>query len=277
MKLLRPLRKGICVVRDDASAFRHTEGDDVALYKAEGIVLRTRNLGEADRIITLYTREQGKVDCVARGSRRARSRLMGGTQLFTHGRYMLFSGRSLDSLNNAEIKQSFAKLREDLVKLGYASYLAELLDVATEPGEPSEDIFHMILDAFLGLERDVTPGTVARWFEFRLMALLGYEPELEQCVACGGSVAGEVRFSSKEGGLLCSECVGRDRSAIALRRSTVELLKHFVSMEGTRLGIVRPSHGDLALLEEVGRSFVDERLPRPLKSLGFLSSIRDLA
>lgn len=247
------------------------------LYKAEGIVLRTRNLGEADRIITLYTREQGKVDCVARGSRRTRSRLLGGTQLFTHGRYMLYSGRSLDSLNQAEIKESFARLREDLVKMGYASYLAELLDVVTEPGEPSEDIFHLILDAYHGLQRDVTPATVARWFEFRLMALLGYEPELEHCVGCGREAEIEVHFSSREGGLICRNCLERDGSSLSIRRSTVELLKHFLAMEGSRLGIVRPSAADLSLLESLGRAYVDERLPRPLKSLTFLASIQDLA
>ena len=249
----------------------------MALYKAEGIVLRTRNLGEADRIVTVYTRERGKVECVARGARRARSRLMGGTQLFTYARFLMFSGRNLDSLNQAEIKESFAKLREDLIQLGYASYLAELLDTMTEPGEPSEDIFFALLDAFYGLERGVAPGTVARWFEFRLMSLLGYRPETSRCAACGGNLDADVRFSSKAGGLICSACGPEDRAAVPMKRSTVELLKHFLAMEGTRLGIVRPSDGDLALLEAAGRRFIDERLPRPLKSLSFLLSIRDMA
>jgi len=71
----------------------------MALYKTEGIVIRTRNLGEADRIITLYTRDRGKVEGVARGSRRARSRLMGATQLFTYGHYLMYSGRSLDTMS----------------------------------------------------------------------------------------------------------------------------------------------------------------------------------
>lgn len=250
----------------------------MALYKAEGIVLRTRNLGEADRIITLYTREKGKVECVARGSRRQRSRLTGATQLFTHGRYMLYSGKSLDSLSQAEIAESFVRLREDLTGMGYASYLAELVDVSIEPGEPSEDIFHMILDAFVALVRKVDPNTVARWFEFRLMTLLGYEPHLDGCVLCGGALGErDVRFSSRAGGTVCADCVARAGITHVLRPSTVEIIKRFVAMDGTRLGILRPSPADHAILEGVGRRYVDERLPRALKSLEFLSSIRDLA
>ena len=249
----------------------------MALYTAEGVVLRARNLGEADRIITLYTRGHGKVECVARGARRARSRLMGGTQLFTHGRFALFSGRSLDTLSQAEIVQSFAGLREDLVTLGYASYFAELLDAGTEPGEPSEDVFGLILDAFSGLERGVSPAIVARWFEFRLMALLGYRPQLDVCAACGKTAAGEVRFDPVEGGLVCTACAGGSGPAVAFGRSTVEVLRHLMSAEGRRLGVIRPSATDLALLEEAARRFVDARLGRPLKSLGFLASIRDLA
>ena len=149
----------------------------MALYKTEGIVLRTRNLGEADRIITLYTREHGKVEGVDRGSRRVRRGLMGGTQLFTHGRYMLYSGRSLETVSQAEIKRSFVGLRDDLVKLAHASYIAELLDVSLEPGEPSEDLFVLLQESFVAIDDGLSPALVSRWYELRLMDLLGYQPE----------------------------------------------------------------------------------------------------
>lgn len=249
----------------------------MALYTAEGIVLRTRNLGEADRIITLYTRERGKVEGVARGSRRSRSRLIGGTQLFTHGRYMLFSGRSLDTLSQAEIRQSFAGLREDLVKMAYASYMAELMDTLVEPGEPSEDLFCLLRDALANLERGGDAAHVARWYELRLMAILGYEPELSACLGCGRGELDGVRFSAREGGLLCPDCAGRDGSAVPIGRSAIEVMRRLVATDGERLGILRPSKADLELIEHIGRAFIDARLPRPLKSLGFLTSVRHLA
>lgn len=248
----------------------------MALYKTEGIVLRTRNLGEADRIITLYTREHGKIEGVARGSRRVRSRLIGGTQLFTHGWYMMFSGRSLETVSQAEIKRSFVGLREDLVKLAHASYIAELLDVSLEPGEPSEELFTLLEEAFVALDEGVSPPLVARWFELRLMDLLGYHPELLSCVGCGGEPA-EARFSVREGGLLCPRCIARDTTAIPIGRSTVEWMKRLLATRGNRLGVMRLSREDDRVLEAVGRSYIDFRLSRPLKSLSFLASVKDLA
>lgn len=248
----------------------------MALYKAEAIVLRTRNLGEADRIVTLYTRERGKVEGVARGSRRAKSRLVGATQLFTYGRYLMFSGRSLDTVSQGEILQSFAGLREDLVKLAHASYIAELLDVSVEPGEPSEDLFALLLDAFRTVDQGVNPALVSRWFEARLMDLLGYRPQLCACVSCGGG-ADEARFSVREGGLLCPRCAGKDPAAMAVERSTVEWMKRLLTTDADRLRIIRLSERDATALEAVGHAYIQFRLPRPLKTLGFLASIKDLA
>jgi len=255
-------------------------GGDLALYTADGIVLRTRNLGEADRIITLYTREQGKVECVARGSRRARSRLVGATQLFTHGRYVVYSGRSLDTLNTADIIESFSDLREDLIKLAYASYVAELLDTSVELGEPSEDIFALVLDSFGALAVGTEPQVISRWFELRLMTLLGYAPTVDRCVSCAReltAIGEELFMSAREGGALCRQCLGRDSTAIRVRRSTVEWVKRLLATEGARLSVVRFSTEDDRLLEALGRAYVDYRVPRPLKSLGFLASIKDLA
>ncbi len=249
----------------------------MALYATEGIVLRTRNLGEADRIVTLYTRDHGKVECVARGSRRTRSRLMGATQLFTHGEYRLFSGRSLDTLSQADIRESFAPLREDLAAMAYASYWSELLDACVEPGEPSEDLFHLCIGAFKALRDGVQPELVSRWFEFTFISLLGYTPELDVCVGCGTDELPAILFSSKEGGVLCRGCTQRDASAISLKRSTLEWLRRLLTLAPERLGVVRISVDDMRLLEAVGRTYIDFRVPRPIKSLSFLASVKDLA
>jgi len=248
----------------------------VALYKTEAIVLRTRNLGEADRIVTLYTRDRGKVEGVARGSRRAKSRLTGATQLFTYGRYLMFSGRSLDTVSQAEIVESFAGLREDLTKMAYASYIAELLDVTVELGEPSEDLFELVHGALAAVDRGLPPDLVARWFELRLMDLLGYRPQLEACVSCRTGVE-EGHFSAGEGGLLCPGCRVKDPTALPVGRSAVQWMKRLLVTDASRLGVMRPSERDSRVLETVGRAYIDFRLPRPLKSVGFLASINELA
>lgn len=248
----------------------------MSLYKDEGVVIRTRNLGEADRIVTLFTRGRGKVEGVARGARRTRSRLLGSTQLLTLGRYLIFKGRSLDTISQAEIARSFSRLREELVLMGYASYLAELVDLAVEPGEPSEELFHSLVAALDQLEAGTGPDLVVRWFDLRLMALLGYRPELDACVCCGGAPQ-EVRFSYREGGLLCTACAPGDASAVPVRRSTVEFVRRLLVTGADRLAVISPSPAELELMERAIRPYVDFRLPRPPKTVAFLSSIKDLA
>src|SRR5579862_3611183 len=96
-------------------------------YTADSLVLHRLNLGENDRILTLYTREHGKLSAVAKGARRATSRLVGATELFTQARVLLATGRSLDILTQCEIRASFPALRNDLERLARATYLCELL------------------------------------------------------------------------------------------------------------------------------------------------------
>lgn len=243
----------------------------------EGIVLRSRNLGEADRIITLYTRERGKIECVARGARRARNRFIGGTQLFTRGKYAIFSGRSLDSLSQMEIVQSFAPLREDLTLMAYASYFAELLDLSVELEEPSEDLYALFLDGLNTLVEGIHPEVVSRWFELNLMSLLGYTPHLDGCIGCGEALEDTSFMSAKEGGLLCSRCRARDGAAVRIGPACLGWMRRLLELSAERLRVVRIANSDMKLLETVARNYVDLRLSRPLKSLGFLVSLRDLA
>ena len=98
------------------------------LYRCHAVVLKRRDYGEADRILTLYTREQGKVSAIAKGVRRIASRKSGHVELFTQARLLLAKGRNLDVLSQAETIEPYAALREDLVRTTYAYHVAELLD-----------------------------------------------------------------------------------------------------------------------------------------------------
>jgi DNA repair protein RecO (recombination protein O) len=133
------------------------------IYSVEALVLRARDYGEADKILTLYTKEQGKVSAIAKGARKPKSRLRGGVQLFSHSRIVLYRGPSLDTVTLAETVQAFAPLREDLTFLSYASYLVELLDCAVPEREPHEGIFHLAINC-LELFPEKDPELVARLF-----------------------------------------------------------------------------------------------------------------
>jgi len=106
-------------------------------YKVDGIVLRARDFGEADRIITILDRNLGKLEAVAKGARRTRSRLGGSCQPFSHNHFLLWHGRTLDGVIQCEVVHSFSSLREDLMRLAAASYMAELVDEVVRDHPPS--------------------------------------------------------------------------------------------------------------------------------------------
>ncbi|MCL4517502.1 MAG: DNA repair protein RecO [Firmicutes bacterium] len=265
----------------------------MSLYKTEAIVLRTRPIGEADVIVTFYTRAEGKVEASARGARRPRSRLMGCIQPFTHEQAMFFRGRGMDSLSQGEILDSFRGLREDLFRMAYGSYILELADLSAPERQAHEELFELLLGALRlmaalpverneqGVVRDeqsVAPKLaelerITRVFELRLMRILGYEPQLQGCVACGGEVPSNLRFSATLGGVLCPNCFSRDPQALAVGRGTVETMRALLNWPWPRLAQVQ-YHGEIGnQLKRLLRAYIDFRLDRRLKSLDFLETL----
>ncbi|HBN96120.1 MAG TPA: DNA repair protein RecO [Firmicutes bacterium] len=244
------------------------------MWKTEGIVIRVRNLGEADRIVTLYTKERGKLNTVARGARRIRNRLLSPTQVFTHGRYLIFPGKGLHNLSQADIVHSGQAIRDDLEKFAYASYVTELLDALTAEEDPTDRIFPL-LAATLSMGEGGRFKLAVRAFEIRLMRELGYEPELYQCLHCRQTLKSNVSFT-EQGGALCEKCVGHVPGSMSLTNGTWELMKRLLEWEFSRLTVLHPDTSNETELRRVMRSYLDYRLEYPLKSLDFLETLQGL-
>ncbi|NLY90667.1 MAG: DNA repair protein RecO [Firmicutes bacterium] len=247
----------------------------MGLYHCEGIILRTRIFGEADRIVTLLTKEKGKIEAVARGARRPRNRLVGVTQQFSYLRGLIFTGKDLDQLSQAELIKSFAPLRDDLLKMAYATWWVELLDTFLPLAEVNTGIFLFTLAGLVVLEQTADPMLVSRAFELRLLRYLGYDPVLDHCVRCReGSSEALAGFAPAEGGMLCRSCAGVEgEKLIPVRPSALKVLR---DLYGTDLRVVARRPVDPALGNELGRllfSFIQWRAEKPLKSLAFLQSI----
>lgn len=243
----------------------------MALYKAEGIVLRGRNLGEADKILTIFTHERGKVDAVARGVRRPRSRLIGPSQLFTHGTYLLYERKSLDTMNQGDIVRSFRPLREQLHRMAHASYVAELVDRTTELNDRHEALFPLLLAVMELLAAGDELALTTRYFEVQLLKQLGFQLHLTGCVRCGAVRA--VFFSSEMGGLVCDGCRGADAAVVRLPLEAIEVLRYLDRAAPTRLGVLQPSLQAMRTLQNILPAFCAARIGRRLYSMEFLLSI----
>lgn len=198
------------------------------VFKAEGVVLRRYNLGEADRVVVLLTREHGKIRAAARGTRKVTSRLAGRLEPFTEATFLLARGRSLDVVAQVDVATSHAALRRDLDRMTHAAYLVEMVDAFVGEREPNEPIYFLLQEALTALETADAPLIGLR-FALQLSSLLGYRPAFERCAACGRTIPGGAGFSIAAGGALCAQHQERDPSAVALDRETLHTLARLLA------------------------------------------------
>lgn len=250
-------------------------------YTASGLVLHRLNLGETDRILTLYTREHGKLSAVAKGARNAKSRLGGVSELFTYSRLLLATGKTLDIITQAEIAESFPPIRADLDLLARATYICELLDRFTleRDAANSEELCDLTLSALhLLAQATGEPDVILHAYELHLLAALGYAPELDRCVACGEELPRRtLGFSPALGGVLCPADRWRAEDAIPLAADTVAMLRTVRDADNAALLALRPARKTLAEMNKALRWYIRVRADRDLKSAEFLDQIRAVA
>lgn len=181
------------------------------LIRTQGIVLRARALGEHDRLVTLYTRDLGRLTAVARGARRVRSRFGAALELFTWGEAVGFErdGRELVRLDHFDIHRSFRRLREDLDRLAHGARMVEAVLRLTGERDPQPPCFALLLRALRALETGAATR-VPLAFTLRFLDLLGHRPRLDRCVGCGRAAgilgSGGMGFDTGRGGLVCAAC-----------------------------------------------------------------------
>jgi DNA repair protein RecO (recombination protein O) len=181
----------------------------VPLLRTEGIVLQTWDLGEHDRLVTLYTRDHGRLAAVARGARRLRSRFAGALELFTWGDAVGFEreGRALVRLDQFDIRQPFRRLREDLERLGQGARMIEAVARLTAERDAQPLCFALLLRGLRALDAGAEPARVQLAFALRLLDLLGHRPRLDRCGRCGRPVGTQgVSFEAAEGCVVCGRC-----------------------------------------------------------------------
>jgi DNA repair protein RecO (recombination protein O) len=220
------------------------------VYKTEAIVLRQRRLGEADKIVTLFSPNKGKLDAVAKGVRKTRSRLAGHVEPLTHGVYMLAEGRDLDIITQAETVESYAGLRAELERLSRGLYCAELVDRLLPERSEAHPVFRLLADTLGNLAQSEQVDLVVRYFETRLLDELGYKPRLDVCAVCDQRLEPITNYwSAAAGGVVGPNCT---RDLVQLRPLSLNGLKVMRLMQ----------HGSFA---EVSRVRLSEELARELE------------
>jgi len=237
----------------------------MSLYRDTGVVLRTYRLGEADRIVVLMTAQHGKVRAVAKGVRKAKSRFGGRLEPISHASLLLYEGRQLDVISQAESIDHFRAIRDDLDRLTRAMALLEVVDQVAQEREPDVRLYQMLVGALRALAAHAAPLLVPAFY-WKVLANEGVRPELDSCLSCGSAEV-LVAFDVGEGGALCRTC----RRGTAVSSEALVLLRRVLG--GDLVGAL--AEGPSRATHEVGRlatSAMEYHLERRLRAVTLLES-----
>lgn len=245
-------------------------------YRLEVIVLREYDWAEADRILTVFSREQGKLRLIAKGVRKIRSRKAGHLLPFTQTQLQVAAGREMPIITQAESIQAFASLREDLTLIGYASYVIELLDRFTYEEGEHLTLYRLLLNT---LQRLSQPGLDAlitlRYYEIRLLDAVGFRPQLSECAACAKPLQPEDQyFSNALGGVICPRCAPQHDHLRPISVSALKYLRHFQRSAFEQAQIAAPTAAIHNEMETLMQAYLTHLLERALNTPNFLRRVR---
>ena len=243
--------------------------------KTEAVVLKRRRFGDSDRIVTLITPARGKLDAIAKGALRPRSKLAGHLEPMTHVEVVLAHGRTLGIVTQAQTIEPFAGLRDDLERLSAGLYLLELADRFTVEEAEADAAYVLLLTALLRLLRGDGQQLVVRSFELALLEATGFRPEWQRCAACRDEVAAEgLVWSPLAGGLLCERCRESHPEAERIDVSVVKVLRLIQDAPYEEAARVRLNQRVAAGMEGVMHELVRAMAERDLGSARFLAAVR---
>lgn len=231
------------------------------------IVIGAMDYREADRIVTLFTLEHGKVRVIARGARKSRRRFAAALELFARIRAILQLRDGLSPLQDADLMTVYPGIRRDLPRIALAGYACELVDQFLPDGMPNPRLFRLLVTLLEHLDRTEAGPSDRRFFEINLLNILGYRPPIDTCPGCGADLAATGGLLAG-GGLHAIPCPACGSGGRALSPATVHLLR--TSLRTGRFGVVRFPADLLAEAGELLDLAIASHLHRPMKSLAFL-------
>ena len=245
-------------------------------FRVDAVVLRHSDYGEADRLLTMYTRQLGKTRAIAKGARKIASRKAGHIEPFTYVRLQLAKGRDMFLVTQADTVDAYLPLRDDLVLTSQAAYVMELLDRFTyENDTENASTFRLLTDTLSRLSKKDDPWLVTRYYEMRLLDYMGFRPQLFECANCGREIVAEDQyFSFTAGGVVCPRCGQGLPNLRSISVDTLKYLRHFQRSSYAEASRARPSPEVQQEAEVLMQGYFTYLLERELNTPGFLKKIK---
>jgi DNA repair protein RecO (recombination protein O) len=253
----------------------------VPYYKTPAVILHSLDFAESDKLLTFFTRDFGKLRGIAKGAKRSRKRFGSGLEPLTCSAVCFFEKEktSLVRLDHCDIVDSYPHIHSDLMRLGYAGYIAELISVTAAERERSSELYALLISFLALLNQPSFREEFVRIFELRLLALAGYQPELRSCVICRKEAKDKHRhwFCQSKGGLICSNCFEDSLDHAHLSWGTIRTLQRAQTIELAKIKRLFFSSQAREESRRILPHFIEYRIEKPLKSLRLLQQLEGKA
>lgn len=222
------------------------------IISTEAIVLKSFNYRETSKIVTFFTKNEGKVTGVLKGIRINERKFGSHVDKFTVNDivYYKYSKSELHLVSQADLKQYYFAVRQDYKRNMAANYCCELVDIIMHPEMKNNKVYELMLDYFSSLETVKDIDKLVHILQIKLLHLSGFSPHLDSCVKCGKKVSGKARFSMASGGLICSDCPSIENSFSIISNGAVSSILHVEQgsfADSLRLGLTHAVKKELRL------------------------------
>lgn len=251
----------------------------MSLIKTTGIVTKTTKYGETSLIVTMLTKEYGKISAIANNARSKRSRMIAGLQLFSYSEIVMYKAKSksgLYSIDEMNVLEGFGSIRTDLDKMAYAAYFADVSNGAAPEDENDDEVLRLLLNTLYALDRGLwTPEKIKMAFEWKMAAISGYAPEVKLCGGCGceDKIYG---LSLKDGTVFCEACAGDRKDIIELSQGMRKLIEFITLVDVKKLFSFDARAEVINYLSRAGEIYLSVQLDRQFLTLDYLKKVRCL-
>lgn len=241
--------------------------------RVQGVVLKTLDFKDNDRIVTILTDKLGKIDVVAHGVRSAKSRISSAVQPFCYGKYLVYSGQSLYTLNQAEIVESFQEIIMNLDNIYYGVYYLELFDILTEKEAKNVSMLALLLKTlYIMTGSDISKELLRLTVDFKAVSISGYLPSIERCTKCRRKITAGY-FSNADGGMICRECT-KEAGLPYVDENVHALLKYLKNIKLEELDNTKFDRKTIAFVQKMMTDYICYHTEREFKTIAVINQMK---
>lgn len=243
-------------------------------YQSRGIILKSRDFKDSDKLLSVFTEKDGKVSAIAKGVKKPKSSLRACVQPFCHSYLYMNRSRELDLITQGKLLDFYGNTRQDIERALHCLYMMELLDKSLMDHVPLAGLYQTLLEVMEAINERGLNSLFIRYFECQLLVNLGYKPELWKCVGCGKKPEGKFYFSLSEGGLICQGCSQESQYNMSLGGEAIGLLRFMIQGNFQAVSKVKVSPGGLKQLELLLEKYLEYHLERRFKVKNTISLLK---